>query len=104
MKQLFIFLLSALVCFETFAQHQSNDVIDKLNISSSIYLASYIEKNWDVYLDMTYNNIITLAGGEKILIEMADQNIKMYESLGFTMAGIGIGLPRLIPIIMEKIF
>jgi hypothetical protein len=73
------------------AQKSWAEVLDQLSIASEEYLNAYITKNWDTYINMTYPNIIEMAGDKTLVIQNAEENIEMYESLGFRIEGINIG-------------
>ena len=42
-------------------------------------------------MEMTHPNIVELAGGNEILMKLATENIKMYESLGYELGDVKIG-------------
>ena len=77
----FYFLLLFLFSYSLIAQGEAFRA--SLGKSSSEYLNSYIQKDWKKYTEYTYPNIIEMAGGEDVIVRLAEETIAMYKSLGF---------------------
>ena len=91
MNKAFVIFIAILLSLSISAQTTWDEVMGKLNKASIAYLTSFIQKDWDTYMNLTYPNIISMAGGKEILQKIAEENISMYRSLGFEMQSVKIG-------------
>jgi len=80
MRYLHIFLLF-ITSFS--ASTQGSDHSQGLILASEEYLNSYIQKDWEKYMNYTHPNIVSLAGGVGVLVKVEKESLEMYKSIGF---------------------
>ena len=60
------------------AQKTWEEVMGKLSKQSFSYLSFYIDQDWESYVDLTHDNILKMAGGQTVIVQVAQENRKMY--------------------------
>ena len=86
MKVFFFTLLSLLISAPSFGQNKTwEQVIDQLDSTATLFLQSFVQKDWDTYTAHTHDNIKEMAGGKDIIIKLADETISMYKSIGYSL-------------------
>lgn len=84
MRLVFI-LLIALTSHGLSAQKTWDDILTNLETASTDYINAFIGQDWDTYMAHTHKNVVEMAGGKEVLIPIAQETFKMYESIGFSM-------------------
>ena len=91
MRKIVTLTLLSFLAITSYGQKTWPEVMKVLSGSAEEYLQSYINQEWDKYIELTHPNIVELAGGNEILKKLGTENIQMYESLGYELGGVKIG-------------
>lgn len=81
-----LFVLLTTSTSPIYSQDKPTDIlIESLTLSFSEYLESYVKNDWETFVSFTHPNILEMAGGEEILVKVAEESISMYNSMGYSL-------------------